>query len=118
MPGGERALAPLLHYVATVSLDLQLEQFRAILRGRAPAAESITMTIAEQLRAEGEARGEARGVLRGQAASLLVILRARGFQVTDGVRARVEACTDADALELWTSRAVAVESLDDVFAAP
>ena len=46
MPGGERALAPLLHYVATVSPDLQLEQFRAILKGRAPAAESITMTIA------------------------------------------------------------------------
>ena len=64
-PGGERALAPLLHYVATVSLDLQLEQFRAILRERAPAAESITMTIAEQLRAEGEARGEARRGPRG-----------------------------------------------------
>lgn len=117
-PGGERAMAPLLVYVATVSPDLQLEQFRAILKGRAPAAESITMTIAEQLRAEGEARGEARGMLRGQAASLLVILEARGFQVTDEVRSRVEACSDADALQFWTSRAVAAESLDDVFAAP
>ncbi len=123
-PGGERALAPLLHYVARVSPDLQLEQFRAILKGRAPAAESITMTIAEQLLAEGEARGEARGVaqgvaqgvLQGQAASLLVILKTRGFQVTNEVRDRVEACADADTLQLWTSRAVGAESLDDVFA--
>ena len=120
MPGGERALAPLLRYVADVSPDLQLEQFRVILAGRAPTAESITMTIAEQLRAEGKAQGVAegvaQGVLRGQAASLLVILEARGFQVTDEVRARVEGCSDAETLQLWTGRAVGAESLDDVFA--
>ena len=115
MPGGERALAPLLRYVADVSPDLQLEQFRVILAGRAPAAESITMTIAEQLRAEGKAQGVAEGVLRGQAASLLVILETRGFQVTDEVRTRVEACSDAETLQLWTSRAVGAESVDDVF---
>ena len=115
--GGERALGPLLRYVADVSPDLQLEEFRVILRKRAPAAESITMTIAEQLRAEGESKGEARGLLRGQAASLLVILRTRGFVVPDEVRTRIEACTDADALQRWTSHAVTSEHLDDVFGA-
>ena len=115
MPGGERALAPLLRYVAEVSPDLQLERFRAILAGRAPAAESITMTIAEQLLAEGEARGVAQGELRRAVASVLTVLEARGLSVTAEVRARIEGCQDLEVLQHWLTRAVTAVSADDVF---
>ena len=119
MPGGERALAPLLHYVVRVSSDLQLEQFRAILKERAPAAESITMTIAEQLLAEGEARGEARGVIQGElrraAASVLTVLEARELSVTAEVRARIEGCQDLEVLQHWLARAVTAVSADQIF---
>ena len=115
MPGGERALAPLLAYVVRVSSDLQLEQFRAILRERAPAAESITMTIAEQLLAEGEARGVAQGELRRAAASVLTVLETRGLSVTAEVRAQIEGCQDLDVLQHWLTRAVTATSADQIF---
>ncbi|MBB88500.1 MAG: hypothetical protein CMP06_14580 [Xanthomonadales bacterium] len=115
MPGGERALAPLLAYVVRVSSDLQLEQFRAILRERAPAAESITMTIAEQLLAEGEARGVAQGELRRAAASILTVLETRGLSVTAEVRAQIEGCQDLDVLQHWLTRAVTATSADQIF---
>ena len=118
-PGGERALAPLLSYVVRVSSDLQLEQFRAILKKRAPAAESITMTIAEQLLAEGEARGQARGVVQGElrraAASILTVLDARELSVTAEVRARIEDCQDLEVLQHWLTRAATAVSVDGVF---
>lgn len=112
MPGGERALAPLLVYVANVSPDLHLEQFRAILKGRAPAAESITMTIAEQLRAEGEVRGQAKGRTEGKAEALLMILHSRALPVPEAARHRIESCTDVSTLDLWLSRAVTVETVE------
>ena len=97
MPGGERALGPLLSYVVRVSSDLQLEQFRAILKVRAPATESITMTIAEQLLAEGMAKGvaqgKAQGVVEGElrraGGSVLTVLKARGLSVSAEVRSVV-----------------------------
>ncbi|MGH1348722.1 MAG: Rpn family recombination-promoting nuclease/putative transposase [Nannocystales bacterium] len=114
-PGGERALAPLLSYVVRVSSDLQLEEFRAILKERAPAAESITMTIAEQLLAEGEARGAAQGELRRAAASVLTVLDARGLVVAPDVRRRVEECSELEVLQDWLVRAATVAVVDEVF---
>jgi hypothetical protein len=122
-PGGERALAPLLSYVVRVSSDLQLEEFRAILKERAPAAESITMTIAEQLLAEGKAQGVAQGVAQGQlqgelrraAASVLTVLDARGLVVAPDVRRRVEECGELEVLQDWLVRAATVAAVDEVF---
>ena len=119
VPGGARALAPLLAYVVRVSSDLQLEQFRAILKERAPAAESITMTIAEQLLAEGKAQGVAQGVVEGElrraVASVLTVLETRGLGVTAEVRARIEGCQDVDVLQHWLTRAVTAASADQIF---
>ncbi|WP_203417024.1 hypothetical protein [Jiangella ureilytica] len=60
-----------------------------------------------QGRAEGEAKGEAR--------ALLTVLAARGLEVGDDTRARIDDCDDPDQLNLWISRAVTAESVDDVF---
>ncbi|MGH1348729.1 MAG: Rpn family recombination-promoting nuclease/putative transposase [Nannocystales bacterium] len=113
--GGERALAPLLSYVVRVSSDLQLEQFRGILKERAPAAESITMTIAEQLLAEGKVQGVVQGELRRAVASVLTVLEARDLSVTAAIRVQIENCQDLEVLQNWLMRAATAASVDDVF---
>ena len=124
--GGERAMAPLLYYVANVSPDLQLEQFRAILAGRAPTAESITMTIAEQLLAEGRAKGKAEGKIEGRAEgkvegkaegkveAILLVLEARGLPVDESAHTRLRA-TGTDELDLMLKRATSASSVDEIF---
>ncbi|MEM6296218.1 MAG: Rpn family recombination-promoting nuclease/putative transposase, partial [Myxococcota bacterium] len=52
---GKDLLIVLLRYVARASRNLQLSEFRAILEGHAPTAEAVTVTIEEQLHAEGHA---------------------------------------------------------------
>lgn len=69
------------------------------------------MTIAEELRAEGEARGE----VRGKATSLFLVLEARGFHLDESLRTRVMACSDAEVLDQWVRRAVTVERPEDLF---
>jgi len=47
---------------------------------------------------------------------LLEGLDARGFDVDDDVRERIETCEDLDLLSRWLRRAFTAETLDEVFA--
>jgi predicted transposase YdaD len=114
-PGGQAAMARLLRYLVLVSDDLQLAQIRDMLRERAPAAEAMTMTIAEQLRTEGEAKGRVEGEAAGVARSVLMILEARKLRVADAVRARIAGCQDVETLEGWLVRAATAASAEEVF---
>lgn len=49
------------------------------------------------------------------ATSLLDILDARGFTVTDDMRRRVQSSTDFDQLRLWIRRAAVIQSADELF---
>jgi hypothetical protein len=69
----------------------------------------------DRVEAIGEARGEARGQARGEARSLIIVLEARGLDLTSQQHDLVTTCTDTDQLELWLNRAVAATSTDDVF---
>lgn len=69
-PRGDEALSLLLRYVALASGDLQLSEFRDILKGRAPAVEIIAMTIAELLEAKVLAAGRVAGLAAGRAEGL------------------------------------------------
>jgi hypothetical protein len=60
-------------------------------------------------REEGEAQGEARGLLK--------VLKARGFDVPDSLRAHILACADTDLIDQWYERAVRAERLEDIFEA-
>ena len=113
LPNGRQALEPLLRYIVLISPDLQLEQIRAILEDRAPAAEGITMTIAEQLRAEGEVRGEARGEAKGKAEAIILFLRSRGLDVDEQVQARLVSMSIED-LDACLRRAATVASVDEL----
>lgn len=118
-PGGPGALTLLLRYIARVCDDLHLSEFRATLEMQAPTAESLTMTIAEQLHAEGLAKGKAEGLAKGEAEGLLkalhAVLNARSFSVSESLQLRIQACADSDTLQLWLTRAATASKLEDVF---
>jgi hypothetical protein len=65
---------------------------------------------------QGRAEGRSEGRAEGEAAMLLRVLAARGFEVPDDVRERVRSCTDIGQLEAWGDRAVTAKSLDEIFA--
>ena len=118
-PRGKDLLIVLLRYIAKASRDLQLSEFRAILDGQAPTAEAVTMTIEEQLHAEGHAKGLVQGLVQGKvegkADSVLVLLRARGLHVPADVLQRIKTCADAETLDRWLVRAATVSDPVDVF---
>lgn len=64
------ALEQLLRYVALVTGELRFAMFRAMIVSQIPETEEATMTVAEELRAEGEAKGLARGRLQGRVETL------------------------------------------------
>jgi hypothetical protein len=70
------------------------------------------ITRAERM---GEARGQARGEARGEAKALLLALDARGIDVPDDLRAKIEGCADTDQLEAWIRRAVTADQIQDIF---
>ena len=119
---GRDLLAVLLRYVAGASRDLHLSEFRAILRGQAPTAEAVTMTIAEQLhaegraqgKAEGRAQGKAEGRAQGKAEAVLVLLRGRGLHVAADIAQQIESCTDAETLDRWLIRAATVSDVTEI----
>lgn len=71
-------------------------------------------------RAEGLAEGRAEGLAEARtsdAARILTsVLEARGLELTDAVRARIENCSDADRLEHWIRSAAVAVDIDEVFA--
>ncbi|MDX3574893.1 hypothetical protein PV648_37525 [Streptomyces sp. ID05-47C] len=72
--------------------------------------------LAEEVREEGRKEGREAGRVEVFADAVLRILRVRGIDVPDAVRARVEACRDVDQLIRWLERAVHAARADDLFA--
>lgn len=64
----------------------------------------------ERLRNEGEAKGRA----EAKADGVLRVLRARGVEVPDDVRARIVGCADLERLDAWLDRASTAHSVDDL----
>lgn len=71
------------------------------------------MTIADQLRTEGEAAGLAKGRVEGQAATLLRLLRLKFGPISPAVTDKVNSAS-ADQIETWTDRVLTADTLDDV----
>jgi hypothetical protein len=65
--------------------------------------------------AEGEEKGRAEGKAEGEAWAVLAVLSARGIEVPDDVRQRIEACTDLEQLGTWIRRAVTAVAAQDIF---
>ena len=71
--------------------------------------------FAKALLAEGEAHGRAEGEAHGRAEAVLILLEARGFEVTPALRARTHACGEPAVLEQWLRRAATATHVDEVF---
>jgi hypothetical protein len=61
----------------------------------------------QMLRAEGRAEGRAE--------DLLLVLRTRGFEVSDQLRERITGCTDLELLGKWFAAALTAESTEAIF---
>ncbi|NUW45238.1 hypothetical protein HT134_34720 [Nonomuraea rhodomycinica] len=64
---------------------------------------------------EGRAEGKTEGAAEEAARMLMLVLGARGFEVPEDMRARISSCADLAQLEGWATRAVTVQSLQELF---
>jgi len=116
--GGAEALGHLFRYISRSTEGLRFEDLQAKLRGFAPAAEEIAMTIAEDMHKKGLERGLEqgleRGLLLGQRNTLLKQLSLKFGPLGDEVRVRVEQATAAD-LGLYVERVLTADTIDAVF---
>ncbi len=110
---GSEALHQLLRYIALVSEDVQFDSFRAKLVELAPEAEDPSMTIAEQLRAEGEAKGLVKGRAEGMRRTLRKQLELKFGRVDDATVSRIDAADEAT-LDGFLERVLTADSLDAV----
>ena len=121
-PNGASAILQLLRYVALVGDDVNFEVFNATILEQLPETESITMTIAEQLRAEGHdvgrseghAAGRSEGRVEARVDTLLELLALRFGALPDPLLVRVRAGTEAQ-LQRWIARVLTASSAEAVF---
>ncbi|MGH3293992.1 MAG: hypothetical protein ACRDP7_19505, partial [Trebonia sp.] len=64
---------------------------------------------------EGKKEGKQEGKAEGEAESILLVLEARGLDVTNAERERITGCTDLRQLRKWITRAVTAEKTGDLF---
>jgi hypothetical protein len=68
-----------------------------------------------QGRAEGREEGREEGLVAGERGTVFMVLKARGLQVSDGQRARIDACDDLATLKEWAEAALTTATTDDLF---
>ncbi|GHD90500.1 hypothetical protein GCM10010508_35470 [Streptomyces naganishii JCM 4654] len=67
--------------------------------------------IAEEIRDEGRAEA----LVQKGAEDVLLVLEARGLDVSEVVRERVTSCRDLEVLRRWLTRAVSLEAAEEIF---
>ncbi|MEU0145656.1 hypothetical protein ABZ119_06775 [Streptomyces sp. NPDC006288] len=67
--------------------------------------------LSEEIREEGRVQGRAQA--RGE--NILILLDARGIDVTDAVREKISACTDLEVSREWLIRAVHAATAEEIF---
>ena len=108
---GMESVSVLLRYVALITNDLHLAEFRAKILEAAPEVEQAAMTIAEQLIAEGRVEGLAKGLAK----ALTKQLECKFGALPPAILSRV-ATADASDIDVWLERVLFATTLDDVFA--
>lgn len=102
-PGGIEDFVALLAFIETVS-EAPTAELDDLFTQLGPEAKEAYVTTAEMLRAEGEARGRAE--------ALVPILTAKFGPVPQGTFDVVHAAS-TDQLQVWTTRALAANTLDE-----
>jgi predicted transposase YdaD len=109
------ALEQLFRYILLVTGELRFNVFRAMIVSQVPETEEVAMTVAEELRAEGEAKGLAKGRLQGRAEMLekLMLLKFGALSVEHA--ALIDTATEQQ-LDLYVERILTATSAAAVFA--
>jgi ribosomal protein L13E len=63
----------------------------------------------------GKAEGLAEGKAAGEAEAVLLVLQARGLDITADDRRRITGCADLAQLKTWVARAATVQSTSELF---
>ncbi len=71
--------------------------------------------IAKEHFGRGKKEGKKEGKREGEAEAILLVLEARGLDVTDADRERITACADLRQLKKWLRRAATAEKTSDLF---
>jgi predicted transposase YdaD len=105
------ALEQLFRYILVVTGELRFAVFRAMIISQVQEAEEVAMTVAEELRAEGEARGLA----KGRAETLQKQMKLKFGELSTEHAARIECATEQQ-LDLYIERILTAPTADAVFA--
>jgi len=65
--------------------------------------------------AGARAEGKAEGVAEGAAKSLLIVLAARGFSLTEVQRQRILDCANTEQLKSWLQKAATLTDVAELF---
>lgn len=109
------ALEQLLRYVALVTGELRFAVFRAMIVSQIPETEEVTMTVAEELRAEGEAKGLAKGRKQGRAETLEKLMALKFGALSTEHAALIDTATEQQ-LEVYIERILTATSAAEVLA--
>jgi flagellar biosynthesis/type III secretory pathway protein FliH len=107
-----------LRYILLVAGEVQFDDFCATLREQVPETEQVTMTMAEQLLARGQAKGEAKGRAEGRAegrAAALTKLMTLKFGPLSTEHAALIASATEQQLDIYIERILAAPSPEAVF---
>ncbi|MBM7438570.1 hypothetical protein [Streptomyces sp. HB132] len=67
--------------------------------------------LSEEIREEGRAQGRA----QARSESILILLGARGIEITDATREKITTCTDSELSRQWLIRAVHATTAEEIF---
>jgi len=117
---GREALGMLVRYAVLANQRTTIQDLADVLVPLlGEGAREVVMTEGERLIQQGEFRGRKEGrkegETKGRAASVVAVLTARGIQVSNEYRTRIESCTDIPTLDRWIVRSATVSSVDEVF---
>ena len=77
---------------------------------------SGTWPVYSPIAKEHFGRGKKEGKQEGEAEAILLVLEARGLEVTVAERERITGCTDLKQLKKWVTRSATAEKASDLFA--
>jgi hypothetical protein len=98
----------------------RVDEVLAVLPGTArDLLEAILKTRTREYKSDFARRyygeGKAEGLAEGRVDSVLEVLSARGIDVPEAARARINECTDLEQLGVWVRRAATVGSVEELF---
>ena len=64
---------------------------------------------------QGREEGREEGLVAGERGTVFMVLKARGLQVSESQRARIDACDDLATLKEWAEAALSAATANDLF---